>query len=93
MRKRVPLAALPDSVTVAETADVLRLSCNKTYDAIRRGHLPAVRLGRRLVVPKAAIVQMLGGIAQPERRRKYSQPPILKSRSAAPSRSDLRLGR
>jgi hypothetical protein len=37
---------------------------NAAYDAARRGDLPVIRLGRRLVVPRAALERLL---AAPER--------------------------
>jgi excisionase family DNA binding protein len=42
-------------LTVAEAANVLRISVNGTYDLIREGALPAVRNGRRLTVPRVVI--------------------------------------
>ena len=42
-------------LTVPEAAHILRVNRNTAYEAIRRGQLPAVRLGRRLVVPRAAL--------------------------------------
>ena len=56
---RVRIEELPDVLTVAEAAGALRLSSNKTYEAIRRGELPSVRIGRRLLVPKAGVLQLL----------------------------------
>ena len=53
---------LPDVLTVAEASGVLRLSRNATYEAIQRGEVPAVRIGRRLLVPKAGLVRMLDAL-------------------------------
>jgi len=38
-----------------------RLSLNRTaaYNAVRRGQIPAIRLGRKLVVPVKALERML----------------------------------
>jgi hypothetical protein len=36
------------------------LSRSATYDAIRRGELPTVRIGRRLFIPTAQLRQLLG---------------------------------
>ena len=46
-------------LTVAEAADLLRVSRAFAYELVARGELPAVRLGRRIVVPRAAIERML----------------------------------
>ena len=50
---------LPDVLTVSEVASVLRLGRNATYEAIQRGEIPAVKFGRRLLVPKAALIRCL----------------------------------
>ena len=38
--------------TVAEVARLLSLSRGGTYELVRSGEIPAVRLGRRWVIPK-----------------------------------------
>ena len=53
------LEDLPDTLTVEETAGVLRISRNSAYEAIRRREIPALKLGRRVVVPKRALMAML----------------------------------
>jgi excisionase family DNA binding protein len=49
------------AVSVAETARLLGLSREAAYQAVRRGQLPAVRIGRRILVPWAALEQLLQG--------------------------------
>ena len=49
------------TLTVAETAARLGLGRNATYEAIRRGEIPALRVGRRLLVPVAALDRWLQG--------------------------------
>lgn len=46
--------------TVEEAARLLGVSRGVGYEAARRGELPTIRLGRRLVVPKIALERMLG---------------------------------
>lgn len=64
---------LPDILTVAEAARYLRLSKAATYEAVRQRLIPAVRLGRRIVIPKASLETMLeretigGGAAERNR--------------------------
>lgn len=55
------------TLTVQETAARLGIGRNAAYEAIRRGELPAVRIGRRLLVPEAALSKWLehGGGAAP----------------------------
>jgi excisionase family DNA binding protein len=47
------------TMTVAEAAKVLGIGRNSAYEAIRRGELPVIRLGRRLVVPTTALERLL----------------------------------
>ena len=47
------------TVTVAEAAKLLGISRNSAYECVIRGEIPALRLGRRLVIPKAALDRML----------------------------------
>jgi excisionase family DNA binding protein len=46
-------------LTVAEAAKLLRVSPSTYYAAAKRGELPAIRIGRRLVVPGAALARLL----------------------------------
>jgi excisionase family DNA binding protein len=50
---------------VEEAAAMLGISRNLAYELVGRGELPAVRLGRRIVVPRAAIETLLGGQRRP----------------------------
>ncbi len=47
------------TVTVEQAADSLGISRTGAYMAVRRGELPAIRLGRRLVVPKVVLELMI----------------------------------
>jgi excisionase family DNA binding protein len=46
-------------LTVERTAALLGISRTLAYELIGRGDLPAVRLGRRIVVPRAAIDRLV----------------------------------
>ena len=48
-------------LTPMEVARLLGLGKNTTYDAIRRGDIPAIRVGKRLLVPRAALEEWLAG--------------------------------
>lgn len=50
----------PEILTVREAAELLRCGRNQAYDLIRRGDLHAVKVGRSLRVPKAALLCFLG---------------------------------
>jgi excisionase family DNA binding protein len=54
-----PLSDLPDFLIVSEVAELLRCSPNHIYALVRDGVLPGCRLGRRLVVPRAALERMI----------------------------------
>lgn len=49
------------TMTVEEAAEVLGISRTSAYECVRRGELRAVRLGRRLVVPRLVVEQLLTG--------------------------------
>ena len=53
-------------MTVTETALLLGIGRTSAYEAIRRGELPSLRIGRRLVVPVHALKTTLGIIPQGE---------------------------
>jgi excisionase family DNA binding protein len=42
---------------------VLGISRNKAYEAARRGEIPTIRIGHRILVPAAAFERMLEGPA------------------------------
>jgi excisionase family DNA binding protein len=50
------------TLTVPEVAALLGLSRNGTYAAIAAGEIPSIRIGRRLLVSKAALGRMLTGV-------------------------------
>jgi len=57
--------ALADRVlTVPEAARLVRVSARSYYQAAARGEVPAVRIGRRIVVPGAALERLLRGESQ-----------------------------
>jgi len=46
-------------LTVGEAAKLLRLSKTTTYDQIRQGSIPSIRMGKRILVPRAALMRKL----------------------------------
>ena len=58
-----PNTAPPDGErlvwTVEEAAHLLGISRAHAYDLVARGDLPSLRLGRRVVVPKRAIAELI----------------------------------
>lgn len=58
---------LPDVATAAEVAHLLRMSRSAVHEAARRGELPSVRVGRRVLFLKEALLAVL--------RRSVPRPP------------------
>ena len=50
-------------LTVEEAAQFLRISRQSAYQAVRAGEIPTVKIGRRLLVPRRRLEQMLDGDA------------------------------
>lgn len=46
-------------LTVMEAAAELGISKGSAYEAVRSGQIPTIRIGRRLIVPRAAFERML----------------------------------
>ena len=47
--------------TVEEAGKLLGISRNTAFDAARKGDIPTIRVGRRLLVPKKRFLEMLEG--------------------------------
>jgi excisionase family DNA binding protein len=52
--------------TIREAASLLTLGRSSMYNAVRNGSIPSVKLGRRLLIPRAALEQFLLKAGQPE---------------------------
>lgn len=48
-------------LTPIETAKLLRIGRGTVYEQIRLGVIPSIRMGRRILIPKAALGKMLEG--------------------------------
>ncbi|MFC1918033.1 helix-turn-helix domain-containing protein [Chloroflexota bacterium] len=46
-------------MTVEEVAEVLKISRPSAYQAVKNGEIPIIRIGRRILVPVAALEQKL----------------------------------
>jgi excisionase family DNA binding protein len=53
------LATLPEVLTAREAAAILRVGRNQLYQAVARGELGAVRIGRSIRIPKQALLDLL----------------------------------
>ena len=47
-------------ITVEEAADALQIGRTAAYEAVRHGELPSLRLGRRILIPTAPLLRLLG---------------------------------
>ncbi|MGA3220088.1 MAG: helix-turn-helix domain-containing protein [Acidimicrobiales bacterium] len=61
-------------VGVTEAAELLGISRGLAYELARSGQLPSLRLGRRLVVPRAALLSWLERAARPGSRIGRKEP-------------------
>ena len=52
--------------TVDEAGRLLGLSRNSAYALAKTGELPTIRLGKRLLVPKAALARLLASADAPK---------------------------
>jgi excisionase family DNA binding protein len=60
--------------TVEEAGDLLGISRGSAYNLVRTGQIPALRMGRRLLVSRVALEDLLGHAPPPpgERPGRYS---------------------
>jgi excisionase family DNA binding protein len=49
--------------TVAEVAKILGIGRNTAYEVCRNGEIPTIRLGGRILIPCAALHELLDGAA------------------------------
>jgi excisionase family DNA binding protein len=49
--------------TVPQAAELLGISKNQGYMAAKRGEIPTIKIGKRILVPVAALERMLQGAA------------------------------
>jgi excisionase family DNA binding protein len=61
--KRLPMSERL-ALSVEEAGALLGISRDLAYDLVARRELPSVRLGRRLVVPRRALEEALGRLAE-----------------------------
>jgi len=51
------------TMTVEEAAIALGISRASAYEAVSRGEIPCIRIGRRILIPKVALEKLLEGSA------------------------------
>lgn len=53
-------------LTVREAAAMAGLGVNQLYEAVKRGEVPSLRLGRRILIPRKKFIAWLDGEWSPE---------------------------
>ena len=59
------VATPPEVLTAREAAALLRVGRNQLYQAVARGEVGAVRLGRSIRIPKQALLELLAASLRP----------------------------
>ena len=49
------------TLTVDEAGRLLGISRNSAFEAVRRGDIPSIRVGKRILIPRAAFERLLAG--------------------------------
>ena len=55
---------LPLTLKAREAAEVLRISKSKVYELARTEFFPAVRIGKRVVIPRDKLIQWMNDQAE-----------------------------
>jgi excisionase family DNA binding protein len=59
------LRLLPEVLTAREAAAILRIGRNQLYQAVARGELDAIRIGRSIRIPRHALLALLASTGPP----------------------------
>lgn len=49
------------TLTAEEVSKLLPLGLNQVYEGIRRGEIPSIKIGRRILVPRQRLLDMING--------------------------------
>ena len=52
------------TITIEQAGQALGVSRNSAYAAAAKGEIPVIKIGRRLLVPKAAFERLLAGAGE-----------------------------
>ncbi len=55
------------TMSVESAAKLLGIARGSMYQAVRRGEVPSVRIGRRIVIPRRALERLLSGESEENR--------------------------
>ena len=59
----------PAVLTVEQTAAILGISRGSAYSAVKRGDIPHITVGKRVIVPRAALEKLLESAGSNESER------------------------
>ena len=57
---KMKLSNLPDVLTISDLMLVLGIGKNSAYNLVNSGQLKSVRVGRKILISKQALMQFLG---------------------------------
>lgn len=57
------------TLSIDEVAEILGISAGLAYGLVARGELPSLRFGRRILVPRKAVDELVNACAAPEPTR------------------------
>ena len=75
--------------TVEEAGDLLGISRGSAYTLVRTGQIPALRMGRKLLVSRGALQDLLGHTPPPQDKRPAEHSPTrqVETKADRPSRA------
>lgn len=74
--------------TVPEAAELMGISRGLAYEMVRRGDVPSIKLGRRLLVPRAALETLLGRLEDAPHDAHQPAGPVGAAAVEAPTKGD-----
>lgn len=54
------------TLSIDEVAEILAISRGLVYGLVARGELPSIRFGRRILVPRRAVDELVNAYAEPQ---------------------------
>jgi excisionase family DNA binding protein len=55
---------LPLAMSVKEASKLIGVSAGRLYEGVRRGNIPSLRMGSRILTPTHKLMEMLGNESQ-----------------------------
>jgi excisionase family DNA binding protein len=52
------------TISVKDAAKRLGIGINQAYEGAKSGEIPSIRIGNRILVPKAALERLLAGVTK-----------------------------